>query len=340
MSSNDFIYRTPNLESYWRGLILFGRNTASYKFAFAKSLLELKPESGQLLKLEDIAPVFSRNLIEHLKVAPKQIISPSSSYLSSLVKNGIETVNQQKVIEDTLKLGFVNVVDAFQNIGTSEIPHKFYLNEVPINKGIRITDNFSKLMESIQFANLDAEVDSRWSLVERAWELGVTSSVISIHHNYDTNSFFSFDKQERPSNITSARGALNGYQKGKCFYCFCNINVNVGSETHVDHFFPFKLAKQFGQILNGVWNLVLACSICNGGSQKRDRIPSKNLLSRLNKRNEYLISSHHPLRETLILQTGQSEQLRKDFLATFYYNSEPLLGLPWEPDPTEPDIFE
>ena len=36
----------PSLESYWRSVILFGRNVASYKFALAKSLLEIAP-TGQ-----------------------------------------------------------------------------------------------------------------------------------------------------------------------------------------------------------------------------------------------------------------------------------------------------
>ena len=31
----------PNDENYWRSVILFGRNVASYKFALAKALLEL-----------------------------------------------------------------------------------------------------------------------------------------------------------------------------------------------------------------------------------------------------------------------------------------------------------
>ncbi len=31
----------PSLESYWRSVILFGQNSATYKFALAKSLLEL-----------------------------------------------------------------------------------------------------------------------------------------------------------------------------------------------------------------------------------------------------------------------------------------------------------
>jgi hypothetical protein len=31
----------PSLDNYWRAIILFGRNVASYKFALGKSLLEM-----------------------------------------------------------------------------------------------------------------------------------------------------------------------------------------------------------------------------------------------------------------------------------------------------------
>lgn len=37
----NFQVNAPSAESEWRALILFGKNTATYKFAFAKSLLEL-----------------------------------------------------------------------------------------------------------------------------------------------------------------------------------------------------------------------------------------------------------------------------------------------------------
>lgn len=36
----------PIPENYWRGIVLFGRNVASYKFAMAKSLLELSSDVG------------------------------------------------------------------------------------------------------------------------------------------------------------------------------------------------------------------------------------------------------------------------------------------------------
>jgi len=38
--SNKFYEIEPSLINYWRGVILFGLNTASYKFALGKSLLE------------------------------------------------------------------------------------------------------------------------------------------------------------------------------------------------------------------------------------------------------------------------------------------------------------
>ena len=37
----NFIDHNPSLETYWRSIILLGRNVASYKFSLAKTLLEI-----------------------------------------------------------------------------------------------------------------------------------------------------------------------------------------------------------------------------------------------------------------------------------------------------------
>ena len=39
--STSFIGSDPTLEDLWRAIVLFGRNSASYKFALAASLLDL-----------------------------------------------------------------------------------------------------------------------------------------------------------------------------------------------------------------------------------------------------------------------------------------------------------
>jgi hypothetical protein len=51
---------------------------------------------------------------------------------------------------------------------------------------------------------------------------------------------------------------------------------------------------------------------------KFSKLPSLPLLERLHDRNEYLITSHHPLRETLIVQTGSSTEKRQQFLQDAY----------------------
>ena len=101
----------------------------------------------------------------------------------------------------------------------------------------------------------------------------------------------------------------------------------------VDHFFP-HLLKVEGLMPNvdGIWNLVLACTDCNRGvDSKRAMVPAARLLERLHTRNEFLIQSHHPLRETLIKQTGLNEAARRDYLQQAFNIARTSLVHTWEP---------
>jgi hypothetical protein len=55
MSALNFQDNDASLESQWRAIILFGKNSATYKFAFAKSLLELISLEKTTVSLQDIA---------------------------------------------------------------------------------------------------------------------------------------------------------------------------------------------------------------------------------------------------------------------------------------------
>lgn len=57
----NFQLNDPSIESQWRALILFGRNSASYKFAFAKSLLELADKETTRIRLQDLAVPNTKN---------------------------------------------------------------------------------------------------------------------------------------------------------------------------------------------------------------------------------------------------------------------------------------
>lgn len=316
MATISFISE-PSLESCWRSIILFGNNVASYKFALAKSLLELANRETTFITLEDLALPFATHIADHLQHSEKQATSSSSRFLTKCKSFNQGTIDQDQLIAATVQLGFNNVIDAFHKVNRENIPIHFYEDHRKSkSKGIVVTDDLLRLKDSLQFGNLAHEVEARWRLVETAWNLGISRKSLAV--SYDEETEILFTPHLRRTAITSCRDALNGYQKGKCFYCFDGISVEPGAENlaDVDHYFPHTL-KQFDPAANldGVWNLVLACQICNRGiAGKSAKVASLHLLERLHKRNEFLISSHHPLRETLIEQTGATDKARILFL--------------------------
>lgn len=212
-----FLGSNPSAESCWRGIILYGRNTASYKFALATALLELKPESGQLIKLEDIAPVFATSIAEHIKSSPRQITTQAGKFIRACEAYNLDG-ELSKLIDATVANGFSHVIDAFHIVGSSPVHHSFYVDERRSNKGIRITDNFSRVLHSSQLNNLELEVDSRWRLVETAWNLNLPLSLLVVEHDKNLGQLFTQDSRNRRRCVTSSKSALNGYQKGRCFY--------------------------------------------------------------------------------------------------------------------------
>ena len=332
----------PTLENYWRGVILFGLNVASYKFALGKSLLDLSKRDSDFVSLQDLGERFSFHIAQHVKTHPKQSTRKDPVKFFELCKEFNQgTLDKSKLVDFTVKHCFDDVIDRFHIVNREEIPKRFYVDERRTNGGIRLTENAYELLNLDFSENLEPEVEARWRLVETAWGLNISRNLISVAHDLETETLF-VDADNRRIDITSSRDALNGYQKSKCFYCYGYISICSGSDElgHVDHFFPHTL-KQFGEInpMDGVWNLVLACPDCNGSAEKGAKIPSLQLLERLDQRNEYLIGSNHPLKETLILQTGKTDEARHNFLQKSYGFAKKRLLHQWDPailkgDPT------
>lgn len=89
-----------------------------------------------------------------------------------------------------------------------------------------------------------------------------------------------------------------------------------------------------------MWNLVLSCRRCNRGpGGKSARVPAIRYLERLSKRNEFLISSHHPLRETIIRQTGATPEARHRFLQQMDNLATNVLIHRWETEQVGPEVF-
>lgn len=251
--STAFTAYEPTTDDYWRSIVLFGRNVASYKFALAKSLLEMKPTSGQLIKLDELAVPFARHICEHLAGADKQGTSPSSRFLDACRKFNSGTLTQNELIDRTVESGFNNVINAFHIVGRDPVPISFFADERANLKGIRITDELSKLLETVQAPNLPNEAESRWRLVETAWELRMSRSLVSIDFDGESENLVTADHIRRRKPVTSSRSALNGYQKGKCFYCLSEISLTGPTLPDVDHFFPHALKTAgLGIIIDGV----------------------------------------------------------------------------------------
>ena len=93
---------------------------------------------------------------------------------------------------------------------------------------------------------------------------------------------------------TPRRSDLSVYRKilelefegNTCFYC----GKKIKTSAHVDHVIPWSFVKS-----DHLWNFVLACPACN--SKKKDRLPSKENLSRVIVRNEQFISIPKPIIE-------------------------------------------
>jgi hypothetical protein len=241
----------------------------------------------------------------------------------------------------TVRYGFNNVIDAFHVVRPEPVPFRFFVDERKSGAGIRNTDEFSALLSATQANNLPDEAEARWRLVETAWSLGLAPSLLSVAYDTVTEMLFTVDSQMRRRAITGSRTALNGYQKGKCFYCFADLQLNAIDCPEVDHFFPHVLKQnKLGPHIDGIWNLVLACRYCNRGIRgKMARVPTLRLVERLSRRNEFLIASHHPLRETLMQQTGQTPQARHTFLNNFHTRARTALIHTWEAEEIDAEPF-
>ncbi|WP_051512680.1 hypothetical protein [Skermanella stibiiresistens] len=82
---NGFFNVEPTTENRWRAIILFGRNTASFKFALGEALLSAGTASGDLIRLDGLALPYAKAICRHLQNAPKQITTSAGQFLKACV---------------------------------------------------------------------------------------------------------------------------------------------------------------------------------------------------------------------------------------------------------------
>jgi hypothetical protein len=122
-----FIDVHPTREDCWRSIVVFGRNVASYKFALAKSLLELAHNEPTFVSMEGLAVPFSQHIAEHLRRIDKQATSTSSRFLEAVRQFNRGRLDQDALVRKTVALGFQNVIDAFHVVNRETIQTRYLL---------------------------------------------------------------------------------------------------------------------------------------------------------------------------------------------------------------------
>lgn len=341
---NQFLHYDESLESQFRAIFLFGRNEATYKFALAKSILELSAGKKSFISLQELSPIFTKHMLEHSNSGKIQTKSKSSRYIQALQLYNQQQITYDQLMHITEHNAFASVIDAFHRIPNNDSNKHFFEKDVVGRKnGIQLTDELFNLNSSVQFRNLSDEVEGRWNLVEAAWSEKDRHFEVRYDHQLDELFLFrkttaqSYMQSHLRTSLTAVRKPLNGYQKGKCFYCYKAISINSHDPNicDVDHFIPLSIqyTTEKNLELNGVWNLVLSCQQCNRGDDngKFARLPLNTFLERLVKRNEYYIESNHPLKEMIIAITGHTVTRRLAYLKTVYEYAQSVRAANWQP---------
>ncbi|WP_396142457.1 HNH endonuclease [Flavobacterium sp.] len=306
---------------YWKGIVLYGLNQATYKIALGKTILELASQKKEAIDWDQLSKVYLDTYIERLKsnYNPQQ----SNPSRKTKMERIIDSLNKGIIdYNDAINLvateGFNDVVPRFQTIGTDKdiVGDKFY--HFDFGKKLYLHDA-TFLINETSNQELTDELDARWSLLEGAFSLAHGDFKLSndVRDVYLENSY-------TRTNITGNIPFLQGYQGNTCFYCGERIG---DKDVHVDHVLP----RQFIQH-DEIWNLVLSHSICN--MNKNDSLIGKHYFDKLVARNENIMGSNHPWKKKIADALGDTPVKRNKSMLYHYENAKIVLkNNYWENSP-------
>lgn len=302
---------------YWRAVILYGLNNATYKIALGKTLLHLTEQGQTRVNWSTLAKAYlDEYLVRLAHTASPQQVNPRRSTIVEQIIDSLqnERITYDQAIDQIAQKAFGDVIPRFQTVGTDKtlVGDRFY-DFVP-GKQLVIHDSLYHVLQANDQALFD-ELEARWSLLEGAFTIRKQSSgqnlslVNDIRQVYLTNGY-----QRR--DLTSTIPFLQGYQGMLCFYCGEPLGAD---QYHVDHVLPRQVLLH-----DEIWNLVLAHSTCN--LSKSDHLVGKHYVEKLLQRNENIMGSNHPWKQTIEQTLGRTPQLRRKLIERHYENVKAVLG--------------
>ena len=180
--SKNFLSVEPSLEDCWRAIILFGKNTAAYKFALANSLLHFCDLQKDEIEAEDFAIEFSKHICNHLRSNDKQGTNPSNTFLEVCRSFNKNEIGVDSLVDETIRVGFRYVFDAFHNVAGGRVPVAFFTKGSNKKSSILLHDDIFKMLENNNYQDFMHENEARWSLVETAWRLNLNPNLIALNY--------------------------------------------------------------------------------------------------------------------------------------------------------------
>lgn len=301
-------------DDYWRAVILYGLNTATYKIALAQCLISFSEQGLTKVTMPQMAEAFFDIYLKRLENGKPQLLLPDRMTVMERVVMQFNTgsFSRKQAIDEVERAAFGDVIPRFHTVNDSPLPVKFYDYT---KNGLVLTDNLYEAVSGGGKETLKAELGSRWDLLEAAFEMHREESELIN----DIRQFY-LSKGYARTDITHTRPVLNGYQNGVCFYCG---ELMAGDDVHVDHVIPRQLLYH-----DEIWNLVLAHNFCN--LQKSDSLPGPAYIQKLIDRNEHFIASNHPIKKRLIQQMGKTHIERNRFVWKTYEDAKTVIRYTWE----------
>ena len=299
---------------YWKGIVLFGLNSATYKMALGKVLLRFARQEINSVSWEELSRAFLQEYQVRLtENSMPQQVNPSRKTVMERITSSLIAgwLNPEAAVEKVGGTAFNDVIPRFQTIGTDKRLAQNLFYEFEFGHRLILKDTLLQLGK-VSFEELDAEISARWNLLEGAFAINQNQQKYQLAN--DIREVYLADGYDRKS-LTSNIPFLQGYQGNTCFYC----GQTLIGDIHVDHLFPRQVIQH-----DQVWNLVLAHGECN--LQKGDHLVGPHFVEKLAQRNENIMGSNHPWKAKIGLDLGNTKTRRQTNLNRHYENMKTVLG--------------
>lgn len=297
---------------YWKALVLYGLNQATYKIALGKTLLSLSAQGYNRVPWDVLAREFFELYRTRLNIAnpsPQQATPGRLTAMERIVASFQLRNDIDAAINAVQTEAFDDVIPRFHNLAGIEcIQGKFY--RFDFGHMLELTDELHTVRE-LQIDTLQAELDARWGLLEGAFLIANGEQRLAN----DVRSIYLSGAHKRRT-LAGNIPFLQGYQGNVCFYCGLEMHAD---DIDVDHVLPRQVLQH-----DEIWNLVLAHRACN--VRKLDRLVGEHFILKLISRNENIMGSNHPWKKRIADMLGATPTARAKKLHWHYGNVKVVLG--------------